>query len=56
MIEFNKIGEDLFNKIRGRFPEVTIGDEVGTVTNEPELARFFDFDYNGLGKVSVSIR
>ncbi len=55
MQEFNKIGEDLFNKIRGRFPEVTIGDEAGTVTNKPSMARFFDFDYNGLGKVSVSI-
>jgi len=55
MIEFNKIGEDLFNKIRGRFPEVTIGDEEGTVTNEPSDARFFDFDYNGLGNVSVSL-
>ena len=55
MQEFDKIGEDLFNKIRGRFPEVTIGDEAGTVTNEPNMARFFDFDYNGLGKVSVAI-
>jgi hypothetical protein len=55
MQEFDKIGEDLFNKIRGRFPEVTIGDETGTVTNEPTMARFFDFDYNGLGKVSVAI-
>ena len=55
MQEFDKIGEDLFNKIRGRFPEVTIGDETGTVTNEPSMARFFDFDYKGLGKVSVSI-
>ena len=55
MQEFDKIGEDLFNKIRGRFPEVTIGDETGTVTNEPTTARFFDFDYNGLGKVSVAI-
>src|SRR5210317_1642619 len=55
MNEFDKIGEDLFNKIRGRFSDVTIGDESGTVTNEPSLARFFDFDYNGLGKVSVSI-
>ena len=27
MQEFDTIGEDLFNKIRGRFPEVTIGDE-----------------------------
>jgi hypothetical protein len=55
MQEFDKIGEDLFNKIRGRFPEVTIGDAEGTVTNEPSMARFFDFDYNGLGKVSVAI-
>jgi hypothetical protein len=55
MQEFDTIGEDLFNKIRGRFPEVTIGDEAGTVTNEPTMARFFDFDYNGLGKVSVAI-
>ena len=55
MQEFDAIGEDLFNKIRGRFPEVTIGDEAGTVTNEPTMARFFDFDYNGLGKVSVAI-
>ena len=55
MQEFDGIGEDLFNKIRGRFPEVTIGDENGTVTNEPTMARFFDFDYNGLGKVSVAI-
>ena len=55
MQEFDKIGEDLFNKIRGRFPEVTIGNEAGTVTNEPTMARFFDFDYNGLGKVSVAI-
>jgi hypothetical protein len=55
MQEFDAIGEDLFNKIRGRFPEVTIGNEQGTVTNEPKEARFFDFDYNGLGKVSVSL-
>jgi hypothetical protein len=55
MNEFDKISEDLFNKIRGRFPNVTIGDAAGNVTNQPEVARFFDFDYNGLGNVSVSI-
>ena len=55
MMEFDKISEDLFNKIRGRFQEVTIGDEEGNVTNEPAKARFFDFDYKGLGKVSVSV-
>ncbi len=59
MTQLDKIGEDLFNKIRGRFPSVTIGDEDGNVTNEPSAARFFDFDYKTdsrtLGKVSVSI-
>lgn len=59
MNEFNKISEDLFNKIRGRFPEVTLGDEEGNITNEPSDARFFDFKYkdNGrsLGHVSLSL-
>ena len=59
MIDLDTIGEDLFNKIRGRFPNVTIGDGEGTITNEPSNARFFDFDYKAgernIGKVSVSI-
>jgi hypothetical protein len=59
MKDLSRIGEDLFQKIRGRFPNVTIGDEEGNVTNEPTEARFFDFDYKSgerkLGKVSVSI-
>jgi len=55
MNEFDKIGEDLFNKLRGRFSEITIGNNEGIVTNEPAEARFFDFDYNGLGKVSASL-
>ena len=53
------ISEELFNKIRGRFPSVTIGDEAGNVTNEPSLARYFDFGYKAegrdLGKVSISV-
>jgi len=53
------IGEELFNKIRGRFPSVTIGTAEGMVTNVPKEARFFDFDFTEgskkLGKVSVSI-
>jgi hypothetical protein len=59
MVNLDQISEDLFNKIRGRFPSVTIGDKEGNVTNEPSAARFFDFDYKtgerSLGKVSVSI-
>ena len=55
MREFSKIGEELFNKLRGRFSSVTIGDAEGNVTNEPIAARYFDFDYKGLGKVSVNL-
>ena len=51
--------EELFNKIRGRFPSITIGDAEGNVTNEPKLGRYFDFDFvnegRPIGKVSVSL-
>ena len=53
------IGEELFNKIRGQFPSVTIGNMEGMVTNNPKEARFFDFDFSikdfSLGKVSISL-
>ena len=59
MKNLGRIASDLFNKIRGRFPNVTIGDETGNITNIPEDARYYDFSYfnNGedLGKVSVSL-
>ena len=55
----NKISENLFAKIRGRFPSVTLGDETGVVTDDPQLARYFDFDFKDgeetLGKVSITI-
>ena len=59
MKSLDNIAEDLFNKIRGRFPSITIGDENGKVTNDPLVARFFDFDYKAgdrnIGKVSISV-
>jgi len=59
MNKFKTFASDMFNKIRGRFTDVTIGDENGNVTNIPEDARFFEFSYNAqgneLGKVSVSL-
>lgn len=60
MIKLDNIAEQLFNKIRGRFPKVTIGDSEGNITNEPPLARYFDFDYTigedtSLGNVSISL-
>ena len=59
MKNLNNIASDLFNKIRGRFNNVTIGNENGEITNVPEEARFFDFSFieqgADLGKVSVAL-
>ncbi|MAV94583.1 MAG: hypothetical protein CMA31_02715 [Euryarchaeota archaeon] len=59
MSTLNKISENLFAKIRGRFPSITLGDETGVVTDDPQLARYFDFDFKDgeetLGKVSITI-
>ena len=55
----NFIGEELFNKIRSKFPSVTLGNQEGMVTNDPTEARFFDFEFkdnnNVLGNVSISL-
>jgi hypothetical protein len=59
MKNLENISKDLFDKIRGRFPTVTIGDSEGNVTNVASEARFFDFQYKEadrvLGKVSISL-
>jgi len=45
MREINKIAEGLFEKIRDRFEEVSLGDDNAKATSDPEKARFFNFDY-----------
>jgi len=59
MQNLDVIANELFNKIRGRFPSVTIGDAEGNVTNEPKQSRYFDFDFMNegrpVGKVSISL-
>jgi len=55
----NNIATDLFYKIRSRFTGLKLGAEDGTITINPEEARFFDFDYNdngnAIGHVSISL-
>ena len=55
----NNIATDLFYKIRSRFSGLKLGDETGTITINPEDARFFDFDYTegeaAIGHVSISL-
>lgn len=55
MINLDKIAEELFNKIRGRYPSITIGDESSTITNVPTKARFFDFNFKEGVKVNVTL-
>ena len=55
MKNLEKIAEELFNKIRGRYPSITLGDEESTITNVPNKARFFDFDFKEGVKVNVTL-
>ena len=45
MREINKISEGLFEKIRDRFEDVSLGDDNAKATTDPQKARFFNFDY-----------
>ena len=56
------IAEELFGKIRTRFPKIQLGDEQGVViANNKDIgnARFFEFDYSkegvNLGSVSIEL-
>lgn len=55
MKNLKTIADELFNKIRGRFPNITVGDGNATITNKPDEARFFEFDFAEGKKVNVNI-
>jgi hypothetical protein len=60
MRELDKISAALFDKIRSRFDTVNLGDEKAQRTNNPEQARFFNFDYissdgQNFGNVTISL-
>ncbi len=40
-----KTSTDLFNKIRSKFGNITIGDDTGSATADPSKAVFFDFEF-----------
>ena len=43
--EIESIASALFDKIRSRFPSITLGDNSAKSTTDPEKARFFNFTY-----------
>lgn len=59
MREINKIAEALFEKIRDRFEDVSLGDHNAKATQDPQAARFFNFDYavdgQNYGNVTLSL-
>lgn len=60
MREIGKIAENLFEKIRSRFENVSLGDEKADTTTNPVEARFFNFSYidkdgKNYGNIHVSI-
>ncbi len=55
MKNLDTVAKELFNKIRGRYPSITVGDDSATITNRPNDARFFEFDYANGKKVSVNL-
>jgi hypothetical protein len=58
--EIESVATALFDKIRSRFSNITLGDESAKATTDPEKARFFNFTYTGedgaeFGKVTISL-
>ena len=50
MLEIEKISENLFDKIRSRFTDISIGNENAKATVDPTQARFFNFNFTVDGK------
>lgn len=55
MKNLDTVAEELFNKIRGRFPTVTVGKEDATITNVPKEGRFFEFNFADGKKVNITL-
>jgi len=56
----NKIGEQVFDKLRSKFKQITLGDAEGNATQNPTDAVFFNFNYideegTDHGNITVSL-
>ena len=45
MSGIEQASNDLFFKLRNRFPNINMADDSSKTTTDPEKARFFNFDY-----------
>ena len=53
-MDLNLVAQDLFDELKSRYAQLTLGDDQAQVTTDPQLARFFKFNWNN-NPVSVSI-
>ena len=53
-MDLNLVSQDLFDELKSRYSHLTIGDEQAMTTTDPQVARFFKFDWNN-NAVSISI-
>lgn len=52
----SQISKEIFDKIRTRFSNVTLGDEQGMTTLDSDQAVFIEFDYKNKGNVVVNLQ
>ena len=59
MKAIEKISAELFDKLKSRFENVSLGDKEANDTDDPEEARFFNFGYTqrgeNFGNVTITI-
>lgn len=56
MIEIERVAENLFDKIRSRFPAIRIGDDKAKSTVDPTKARIFNFDFSeNFDNITISL-
>ena len=56
----NKIGSNVFDKLRSKFKQITLGDTEGNSTQDPQEAVFFNFNYvdnqgHDHGNITISL-
>ena len=53
-MDLNAVAQDLFDELKSRFSNLTLGDQDAQTTIDPQQARFFKFDWND-NPISISI-
>ena len=53
-MDLNAVAQDLFDELKSRYSELTLGDDTAQTTIDPQSARFFKFSWNN-NAVSIAL-